>query len=106
MMSQETEMALLTHKVESLHEDMGEMKVVMRDVANALTKLALIDERQANMLEAQERIFNLIERLDNRVDNLEKEDGKQSLATGWVYAAVWGAAGLLAMYVAKMLGLV
>jgi len=105
-MSQETEMALLTHKVESLHEDMGEMKVVMRDVANALTKLALIDERQANMLEAQERIFNLIERLDNRVDNLEKEDGKQSLATGWVYAAVWGAAGLLAMYVAKMLGLV
>ena len=105
-MSQETEMALLTHKVESLHEDMGEMKVVMRDVANALTKLALIDERQANMLEAQERIFNLIERLDNRVDNLEKEDGKQSLATGWVYAAVWGAAGLLAMYVAKMLGLI
>ena len=105
-MSQETEMALLTHKVESLHEDMGEMKVVMRDVANALTKLALIDERQANMLEAQERIFNLIERLDNRVDDLEKEDGKQSVATGWVYAAVWGAAGLLAMYVAKMLGLV
>jgi hypothetical protein len=104
-MSQETEMALLTHKVESLHEDMGEMKVVMRDVANALTKLALIDERQANMLEAQERIFNLIERLDNRVDDLEKEDGKQSVATGWVYAAVWGAAGLLAMYVAKMLGL-
>jgi hypothetical protein len=105
-MSQETEIVLLTHKVESLHEDMGEMKVVMRDVANALTKLALIDERQANMLEAQERIFNLIERLDNRVDDLEKEDGKQSLATGWVYAAVWGSAGLLAMYVAKMLGLV
>ena len=105
-MSQETEMALLTHKVESLHNDMGEMKVVMRDVANALTKLALIDERQANMLEAQERIFNLIERLDNRVDDLEKEDGKQSVATGWVYAAVWGAAGLLAMYVAKMLGLI
>jgi hypothetical protein len=104
--SQETEIALLTHKVESLHEDMGEMKVVMRDVANALTKLALIDERQANMLEAQERIFNLIERLDNRVDDLEKEDGKQSVATGWVYAAVWGAAGLLAMYVAKMLGLI
>ena len=105
-MSQETEIVLLTHKVESLHEDMGEMKIVMRDVANALTKLALIDERQANMLEAQERIFNLIERLDNRVDDLEKEDGKQSVATGWVYAAVWGAAGLLAMYVAKMLGLI
>jgi hypothetical protein len=84
---------------------MSEMKVVMREVANALTKLALIDDRQANMLEAQERIFNLIERLDERVDHLEKEDSKQSVATNWVYAAVWGAVGLLAMYVAKVVGL-
>lgn len=78
----------------------------MRDVANALTKLALIDERQANMLEAQERIFKLIERIDSRVDQLEKENSSQSMATKWVYAAVWGAAGLLAMYVAKLLKIV
>ena len=36
-MSLETEMALLTHKVEALHNDMGEMNMVMRDVAYALT---------------------------------------------------------------------
>lgn len=105
-MSQETEMALLTHKVESLHSDMGEMKLVMRDVASALTKLALIDERQSKMLETQERIFKLLDSLDNRVDILEKSDGKQNQAATWVFAAVWGAAGLLAMYIAKMLGLI
>jgi hypothetical protein len=104
-MSQETEIVLLTHKVESLHEDMGEMKVVMRDVASALTKLALIDERQSKMLQAQERIFKLLDGLDVRVDILEKNEGKQNQATTWVFAAVWGAAGLLAMYIAKMLGL-
>lgn len=105
-MSQETEMALLTHKVESLHSDMNEMKLVMRDVASALTKLALIDERQSKMLETQERIFKLIDKLDNRVDVLEKSEGKQNQAATWVFAAVWGAAGLLAMYIAKMLGLI
>lgn len=105
-MSQEAEMALLTHKVEALHSDMGEMKLVMRDVASALTKLALIDERQSKMLETQERIFKLIDKLDNRVDTLEKSEGKQNQAATWVFAAVWGAAGLLAMYIAKMLGLI
>ena len=105
-MSQETEMALLTHKVESLHSDMNEMKLVMRDVASALTKLALIDERQSKMLETQERMFKLIDKLDGRVDALEKSEGKQNQAATWVFAAVWGAAGLLAMYIAKMLGLI
>jgi hypothetical protein len=105
-MSTETEIAILTNKVASLHDDMGEMKLVMRDVASALTKLALIDERQSTMMESQDRIFKLLDKLDTRVDNLERNEGQQNLATKWVLAAVWGAAGLLAMYVAKMMGLV
>jgi hypothetical protein len=84
---------------------MGEMKMVMRDVASALTKLALIDERQSQMLETQGRIFKILDKLDSRVDTLEISEGKQNQATTWVFAAVWGAAGLLAMYIAKMLGL-
>lgn len=104
-MSTETEIALLSNKVESLHSDMGEMKMVMRDVASALTKLALIDERQSKMLESQERIFHLLDKLDSRVDHLEKNEGQQNLATKWVLAAVWGAAGMFALYAAKTLGL-
>lgn len=105
-MPAETEIALVASKVESLHGDLHEMKQAMRDVADALIKLALIDERQSNMVASQERMLLLIDKLDARVDHLEKNEGQQNLATKYVLAAVWGAAGLLVMYVAKMLGLV
>jgi hypothetical protein len=104
-MSQETEIALLTNKVESLHEDMSEMKTVMRDIANALTKLAIIDERQEKMSETQGRIFKLLDNHGERINELEKDDRRQSLAVSWVFGATWAAAGAFGMVVLKVLGL-
>ena len=104
-MSQETEIALLTNKVESLHEDMSEMKTVMRDIANALTKLAIIDERQEKMSETQGRIFKLLDNHGERINELEKDDRRQSLAVNWVFGATWAAAGAFGMIVLKVLGL-
>jgi hypothetical protein len=104
-MSQETEIALLTNKVESLHEDMSEMKVVMRDIANALTKLAIIDERQEKMSETQGRIFRVLDNHAERINELEKDDRRQSLAVNWVFGATWAAAGAFGMVVLKVLGL-
>ena len=104
-MSQETEIALLTNKVESLHEDMSEMKAVMRDIANALTKLAIIDERQEKMSETQGRIFKLLDNHGERINELEKDDRRQSLAVNWVFGATWAAAGAFGMIVLKVLGL-
>jgi hypothetical protein len=104
-MSQETEIALLTNKVESLHEDMSEMKVVMRDIANALTRLAIIDERQEKMSETQGRIFRVLDNHAERINELEKDDRRQSLAVSWVFGATWAAAGAFGMVVLKVLGL-
>ena len=104
-MSQETEIALLTNKVESLHEDMSEMKTVMRDIANALTKLAIIDERQEKMSETQGRIFKVLDNHAERINELEKDDRRQSLAVNWVFGATWAAAGAFGMVVLKVLGL-
>ena len=104
-MSQETEIALLTNKVESLHEDMSEMKTVMRDIANALTRLAIIDERQEKMSETQGRIFKLLDNHGERITELEKDDRRQSLAVNWVFGATWAAAGAFGMIVLKVLGL-
>jgi len=104
-MSQETEIALLTNKVESLHEDMSEMKAVMRDIANALTKLAIIDERQEKMSETQGRIFKLLDNHGERINELEKDDRRQSLAVNWVFGATWAAAGAFGIVVLKVLGL-
>ena len=105
-MSQETEIALLTHKVESLHEDMSEMKLVMRDIASALTKLAIIDERQEKMSETQSRIFKLLDNHNGRIVALEKDDSNQKVAVDWVYKAVWAMVGVAAMYALKLIGLV
>jgi hypothetical protein len=104
-MSQETEIALLTNKVESLHEDMSEMKTVMRDIANALTRLAIIDERQEKMSETQGRIFRVLDNHAERINELEKDDRRQSLAVNWVFGATWAAAGAFGMVVLKVLGL-
>lgn len=105
-MSTESDIAVLTNKVESLHEDLSEMKLVMRDVASALTKLALIDERQSQMIETQERIFKVLDNHDHRINKIERDDSRQELAVNWVYKAVWAALGVMAMYIAKILGLV
>ena len=105
-MIQETEIALLTNKVESLHEDVSDIKMVMRDIANALTKLAIIDERQGKMSETQSRIFKLLDNHDERINALQKDDRHQKVAVDWVYKAVWATVGVAAMYVAKFTGLV
>ena len=128
-------MQVLATKIEDLAQDMSEMKHGIAKMANALTKLAIVEERQTQTIPAQERAFKALERveerqrqhelqcrdqeevlrqliadsnerLSGRVAELEKAEPMQEQTSKWVMAAVWGAAGLLAMFVAKQLGLV
>ena len=104
-------------------------------MTEAITKLAIFEERQTHMILAQERAFKALERVEHRqceherncrlqekelreeiakeaktlalrVDALEKAEPMQAQTSKWVMAAVWGAAGLLGLFVAKRLGLV
>ena len=126
---------VLSTKIEGLAQDMNEMKHGIAKMADALTKLAIVEERQTQTILAQERAFKALERveerqhthelvckdqdkevrqliadnnerLSTRVAELEKAEPMQKQTGKWVMAAVWGAAGLLAMFVAKQLGLV
>jgi len=126
---------VLAERVEGLCADMSEMKHGIAKMADAMTKLAIIEERQTQTILAQERSFKALERveerqrqhelqcrdqeevlrqliadsnerLSGRVAELEKAEPMQEQTGKWVMAAVWGAAGLLAMFVAKQLGLV
>jgi len=125
---------VLTTKIEGLAQDMSEMKHGIAKMADALTKLAIVEERQTQTILAQERAFNALERVEERqrthelvckdqdkevrqliadsnerisgrVAELEKAEPMQEQTGKWVMAAVWGAAGLLALFVAKQLGL-
>ena len=128
-------MQVLATKIEDLAQDMNEMKHGITKMADALTKLAIVEERQTQTILAQERAFKALERVEERqrqhelqcrdqeevlrqliadsnerlsarVGELEKAEPMQEQTGKWVMAAVWGAAWLLAMFVAKQLGLV
>jgi len=126
---------VLAERIDGLCVDMSEMKHGIAKMADALTKLAIVEERQTQTILAQERAFKALERVEERqrqhelqcrdqeevlrqliadsnerlsarVGELEKAEPMQAQTSKWVMAAVWGAAGLLALFVAKQLGLV
>ncbi|MBP9930259.1 MAG: hypothetical protein KBF63_13345 [Rhodoferax sp.] len=126
---------VLAERIDGLCVDMNEMKHGIAKMADALTKLAIVEERQTQTILAQERAFKALDRVEERqrthelvckdqdkevrqliadsnerlaarVGELEKAEPMQKQTGKWVMAAVWGAAGLLAMFVAKQLGLV
>ena len=112
MTTDEAAFAVLAHKVEAMHTDFGEIRAVLRELTVAINKLALVEERQAQAAQAQERAFSVlskleykIDKLDERVKELEVEEPIQRQTSGWVTSAVWGFAGLAAAYVVnKLLG--
>lgn len=46
------DVAILAERLSSLHSDVSEIKSVMRDLTAAITQLALVEERQANVAAA------------------------------------------------------
>ena len=119
---------VLAERVEGLCSDMGEMKIGIAKMADALTKLAIVEERQTQTILAQERAFKALERVEERqrqhelqcrdqdkevrqliadsnerlsirVAELEKEEPMQAQTSKWVTAGVWGALALLASFI-------
>ena len=100
------DMAVISHRMTALHNDFAEMKVVLRDLAAAITKLALIEERQSHAALEQGRTMKVLEKLEARVDKLEADAPLKAQTSHWVLSAVWAAAGLAVMFIGKKLGLI
>ena len=105
-------LAVLAHKVDAIHANITDMQVAMRDLTNAIIKLALVEERQTQFSIAQERGFKVLEKieskldsLDNRVNALEAAEPEQRRTSGWIMTAVWAAAGLAVAMVLAELGI-
>lgn len=120
-------MQVLATKIDGLTQDMSEMKYGIAKMADALTKLAIVEERQTQTILAQERAFKALERVEERqrqhelqcrdldkevrqliadsnerlsarVGELEKAEPMQAQTSKWVTAGVWGALALLASF--------
>ena len=95
-----------------LSEDVGELKETLRAIASAVTRLALVEERQMQTNEALSRAFKAIDKLDiklvsveQRIVSLERLQPQQQQATTWVVSAVWAAAGAALFFIAKKAGI-
>lgn len=97
---------VIATKLEALHGDVGEMRGALKDLASAMTTLALVEERQSQAAAAQERAFKVLEKLEGRIELLEKSAPVQAQTSAWVMNAMWASAGVIALFTLKKVGLV
>lgn len=74
----------LANKLLSLHDDVSEIKGALKDLTSAITKLALIEERQTVTNHALERAFVAISRVEDRLTELERLTPLNNQARIWV----------------------
>ena len=94
----------LTHHIQRIREGQDEMKASMQKMAEALTRLALVEERQANTGDALKSITETLKGLDQRLRNLEIAEPMQAKSSAWVERILWAVAGLGAMAVISQTG--
>lgn len=98
-------LAILKHRIETMHEDFTEMRTVLKELSAAITRLALIEERQGQSNEAQERAFKVLAALEQRVSALEKRVPENNRTTLWLDRAALSAVAAVFVYIAKQVGL-
>ncbi len=79
-----TESNVLTVKIDMLHSDVVDMKTALNELSKAITKLALVEERQAQTADALERAFKAIGKIEDRLSALELTAPKTKETSAWV----------------------
>lgn len=88
-----TDVALLSAKLQTLHTDVSDIKGSLKDLAAAINKLALVEERLSNATAAQERSFKALEKLEERIDELEKKTINTDNTSKWIDRGLIAALG-------------
>lgn len=99
-----SEIDVIQADVRALREDFSEIKGVLAKVADALERLARLEERHSTVAAAQERAFSALGKIETRVRELEMASPVQKLTTGWMTNGVWLAAGGAVTIVLKKIG--
>lgn len=66
-------------KLKSLHEDVTDMKDVLRDLTVAINRLALVEERQIQTANALERAFVALSKVEVRLTEVEQTNVVRTL---------------------------
>lgn len=87
-MTSEGQLAVVSTRLELLIEDVSAIKRSMQTMAEAMMRLAVIEERQVTDREGLGRAFNAIGQLDGRVKALEQAQPLQKQSSDWVHKIV------------------
>lgn len=98
-------LAILNHRVEAMHQDFSEMRSVLKELTAAIHKLALVEERQTQFADAQERAFKVIGKIEERLTELERRIPETDRTRLWVDRAVLWVVAAVSLFAAKKLGL-
>ncbi|UOF76813.1 hemolysin xhlA [Caudoviricetes sp.] len=93
------------HRIEMIMQSLGRMENAIDRMAEAITKLAVIEERQQSDRKSIDQITASITSIDSRLDALERAAPQQAQVTTWVTSAVWAAAGIACVFVLNKLGI-
>ncbi len=95
----------ITHHIQRIREDQHAMRAAIERMSEAVTRLALVEERQAVASSAIDRMAQALEKLDERLRRLEVAEPMQIKTAEWVQSAVWAAAAAAAVFIAGKAGL-
>jgi len=105
-------MALVAARLESFEASFDDLKGDMRKMAEAVTKLAVMEERQVSANHAQERAFGAIRRVEedviavrSKVSALEIASVDSKRTSAWIDRAVLAIVLAVAMFIAAKVGL-
>ena len=93
------DVSLLSARLQTLHTDVSDIKGTLKDLTQAINKLALVEERITNAVAAQERSFKAIEKLEQRIDNLEKAQVTSDATSKWVDRGIVAAMAAIATFI-------
>lgn len=104
MPDEEFNIKTLEFRLSTLHEDVRDVRGSMNKLAEAITKLALVEERQAQTNTVMVNTSSKIDALDSRIKLLEVQAPSANRASQWMDRGVVFAVGALVMFVLKKVG--
>ena len=94
-----SDVTILSAKLQTLHTDVADIKGSIKELTSAINKLALVEERISNAVAAQERTFKAIEKMEERIEKLEKAQVIDDNTSKWLDRGFVALVGAAATYI-------
>ena len=100
---------VLLARLEQMHGELADMKSALRELAAAVGRLAVIEEKQSNTAATLERAFTALQKVEDRNEKMDIRMKDLELAMpglkelrGWVIGGIVSGVGMIGFAVFKL----